>query len=336
MSFDLTGKTVLFFGPETFGYEIEIVKELERLGGRVTFRSDKPGKSFLLKALIRLSPRLLWKYSDRIFRKWLGTHAPTRCDVVLVIKGEGLSPRFIDELRHRYSGACFIFYLWDSIKNVKHSEQKLNKFDHAFSFDAQDCRQYPALKYRPLFFLDRFLPQSDQAGDGCFFIGTLNGDRPAVISRVLRALPSGTAFNYWLFVRSNIELLLRRIFDQSMASLESDRLLKIPMPSAIVSQNFQASAVILDIEHPNQFGLTMRTFEVLASGKKLITTNESIASHDFYSPDRICIIDRESPNIPASFFERKADALPQAFFERNSLRGWMSELLVCCNAVNRN
>ena len=39
---------------------------------------------------------------------------------------------------------------------------------------------------------------------------------------------------------------------------------------------YKESEVILDINHPGQNGLTMRTFEALGAGKKLITTNTEI------------------------------------------------------------
>ncbi|MBV5330169.1 MAG: hypothetical protein JZU65_21505 [Chlorobium sp.] len=237
MSPNVKGKTILFFGPETFNYEKEIVSELERLGAQVIFRNDKPGKTFLLKVLLRIFPKILWNYSDRVFGRWLAQFGPADCDVVLVIKGEGLSPRFLDGLRNRYKNAKFIFYLWDSVKNVRGVEQKLSKFDHIFSFDPDDCRRCPIFKYRPLFFIERYRSAASATGRGCFFIGTLNGDRPAVILRFIRALPKQIVFNYWLFVRNGIELFFWRFFDDSLKNLDQSRLLKVPMSSQAVSQN---------------------------------------------------------------------------------------------------
>jgi hypothetical protein len=327
MSQELKDKTILFFGPETFNYEKEIVAQMQQLGAQVVYRSDKPGNSFFLKALVRLFPKMLWQYSDKVLGKWLAQNAPAQCDVVLVIKGEGLSPKFIDGLRTRYPNAKFVFYLWDSIKNVRHAELKFAKFDHLYSFDSNDCKQYPIFKYRPLFFLDRYLATKPAAGKGCFFIGTMNGDRPAVISRLIRALPTQIRFDYWLFVRNDIELFLRRLFDASLKNMEPARLLRVPMSSQVVSQHFQDSAAIIDIEHPNQFGLTMRTFEVLASGKKLITTNKNIAQHDFYQPDRVCIIDRKDPQIKPDFLDAPMAPLPDSFYAKYSLQGWLLEIL---------
>ena len=47
------------------------------------------------------------------------------------------------------------------------------------------------------------------------------------------------------------------------------------------------SKAILDINHPSQVGLTMRTFETLGANKKLITTNENIKIYDFFDKENI-------------------------------------------------
>lgn len=327
MSVNLSGKEILFFGPKTFNYENEIVSVLRSMGAIVTFRSDKPSDATWLKALIRLFPRLLWRYSNKIYERWLEENGPSKCDIVFVIKGEGLSPKFLGALRERYPAAKFVFYLWDSVVNVRNVEEKFPYFDSIFSFDPEDCKRNDILRYRPLFFLEKYRNNQTTSGKGCFFIGTLNGDRPAVISRLIDVFPKSVPFDYWLFVRSALEARVRMLVDGALRKIDPRRLLHAPMTAEAVSKHFAASAAILDIEHPRQVGLTMRTFEVLASGKKLITTNKSIADHDFFDSSRVCIIDRFNPVIPEGFLEQEAVPLAQSFFEKNSLRGWVSEVL---------
>lgn len=330
MTWSLAGKTILFFGPQTFGYEVEIAEAMRRNGASVFYRSDKPNQSLLSKVFGRLVPKLLWLYSDQIFAKWLADLGPNHCDMVLVVKGEGLSPAFIDKLRAKYPHAIFILYLWDSIRNIRSVEAKIPKFDFAYSFDPIDCQANPKLKYRSLFFLTKFLQRSPVRGNGCFFIGTLNGDRPAVIAKVANAIPSQVGFDYWLFVRSEIELRCRKIIDKSLASLDNFRLLRRPMTVEMIREKFSLSCAILDIEHPNQNGLTMRTFEVLASGKKLITTNSNIGNCDFFDSKRICVINRDHPILSESFFNSDPLPLPDSFFEKYSLDGWLKEILGEC------
>ena len=62
------------------------------------------------------------------------------------------------------------------------------------------------------------------------------------------------------------------------------------------------SRVVLDLPHPMQTGLTMRTIEAIGSKKKLITTNVDIVNYDFYNPKNILLIERENINFDKSFF----------------------------------
>ena len=324
----LAGKRILFIGPKTFGYETAIQAALRRAGADVVFVSEWPTTSRIAKGIGRLMPNVLWPYSDCVFRRWLDHAAPADVDIVFVIKGEGISPAFLRRLRDRYARAFFVLYLWDSMENVRGTERKLFAFDRRLSFDPADCSMDSELVYRPLFFLDAYRRGESEGGEGVFFVGTLNGDRPAVLARLLRRSSPGFALDYWLFVRSDLELTLRRMSDRALRQLDPRRLLRTPMSAERTARHLSLSAAALDIEHPRQRGLTMRTFEVLASGKKLITTNRGIASHSFYDPARICVVDRLDPRVPDGFLEGKPKPLPSGFFEDYSIDGWLRDVLV--------
>jgi len=323
----LAGKKVLFFGPQTFGYELEIIREMQAMGAEVTFRSVRPVEHGWIIAALRIFPRLSWRFSDLFFFPWLAKSAPTACDIVFIVKGEGLSPRFLQALRDRYPTAVFILYLWDSATNCTGIELKLPFFDDCFSFDPSDCTVFPQFRYRPLFFLDRYLRDgSDTQGNGLFFVGTLNGDRPKVIARLLSALDPSIAFEYFLFVRSRLELALRRLIDRPLRRIDAGHLIFSPIPSETLSGHIKRCTAVLDIEHPRQTGLTMRTFEVIASGKKLVTTNRSVVDQDFYDPARILVIDRNDPVVPPQFLAAGLPPFPPGFISKYSLRGWLSEI----------
>lgn len=324
----MSGKRIIFFGPKTFGYENAIVHELEQLGADVTFHGQLPSELPWVKAIFRLFPKLAWKYADRYFISWLKQHGPSTCDIVFVVKGEGLSPNFLKHLINSYSNSRLILHLWDSLINCKHIHLKFPYFDSISSFDPEDCNKEPRFRYRPLFFLDKYLNRKqNNTGNGVFFIGTLNGDRPNVINRLIRSWNSTSDFKYWLFVRSSFELMLRKIFDKSLNQIGASHLIYKSMSAETISQHYNECVAVLDIEHPNQSGLTMRTFEVIASGKKLITTNKNIVAHDFYDPARICVIDRNCPSIPDDFLKGPTPALSEEFIAHHSLRGWILDIM---------
>ena len=324
------GSRVLFIGPKTFNYDQEIVMALEHLGLVVTYVQDPPGQMGWIKGVNRLFPRLAWVYADRYYARLLAAENLPQVDVVFVIKGEGLSATTLRRLRAKYSSAKFVLYLWDSLANVKHVRSKFPFFDTVFSFDRDDCRTNVRLRYRPLFYLEKYLDccADIQPGTACFFLGTLNGDRPAVLVRLIKVLRDRATLDYWLFVRSNLELRLRKWFDGALRSLDRARLIYRPMSSDTITHRVAAALAVVDIEHPKQTGLTMRTFEILASGRKLITTNSRILQENFYDPTRILVIDRMSPTIPDEFLHSTFLPLPPEFFRDYSIYGWLHELLI--------
>lgn len=90
---------------------------------------------------------------------------------------------------------------------------------------------------------------------------------------------------------------------------------------------FFDSRTILDIEHPAQTGLTMRTFETLGASKKLVTTNAQVRDYDFFDPSNILVIDRKSPpRIPESFLETAYVPAHADIYSKYSLQGWIKDV----------
>ena len=326
----LKDKKFLFIGPKTFGYETAIMSELKSMGADVIYQNDRPTEHPWGKGLLRLMPKLGWYYTDKFFLSWLNKHRSEAFDFIFIIKGEGLSPNILKTLKIYYPKIKIFFHLWDSIANAKFTHLKLPFVDDFTSFDPIDCKSIKNARYRPLFFLRNYFKLDSSANlnstNSIFFIGTLNGDRPKIICDLLTSLHNNISFEYYLFVRSRLELSLRKYIDPALRKLDHSRLFFAPMKKETVVEYMQKCSAVLDIEHPNQTGLTMRTFEVLASGKKLITTNKSIQNHDFYDPTRICIIDRHNPYIPEEFFLSKIKPLPDDFYLKYSLRGWLMDI----------
>ena len=89
---------------------------------------------------------------------------------------------------------------------------------------------------------------------------------------------------------------------------------------------YKESNVILDIHHPLQNGLTIRTFETLGAKKKIITTNEQIKKYIFYNSNNILIIDRKSPKIDINFFKQDFQDCDKDLYYAMSLNGWIDTI----------
>jgi hypothetical protein len=331
--FDFNNKKILFIGPKTFNYEKEIKQELETLGSEVTYLSDKPFNNILLIILLRIFPVVLWPFSKKIYLKKTALFKKNYFDVIFIIKGEGVSPSLLRWFKQNHTKAYFIFYLWDSIKNVKKVKNKFIYFDKILSFDPIDCKTNNNIIYRPLFFINDYKNKYSNIGEGLFFLGTLNGDRRIVVSKINNLITENIKFDFFLLVRSRIEMLLYdtkkvfcKTFQLKFYDIPTDRLIHQPMNVFDINSKISKSNAVLDIQHINQSGLTMRTFEVLASGKKLITTNKNIINHDFYDPTLILVIDRLSPHIDLDFLKSKSNRINEMFFEKYSCSGWLKEI----------
>ena len=100
----------------------------------------------------------------------------------------------------------------------------------------------------------------------------------------------------------------------------------IPLTHRNISELVHESKVILDINHPKQVGLTMRTFEAFGAQKKLITTNADVANYDFYDKNNILVIDRLNPLINNEFLTGPFVAPDEKILLKYSIQGWITDL----------
>lgn len=326
---NLEGRRILLISPRFFGYERRIAERLESRGAKVTFVDDRPSNSTLSKILIRLSSSLIQARLDAYHRSEIQRLKGISFDDILFIEPESCSTATIQGYRESFPGARFLLYMWDSFQNkAGHVRKSLRFFDRTFSFDAVDCKDY-RMSFRPLFFGDEPKPSLEEAAEiyGFSFIGTIHSDRYRILkllkSQAERAnvrtftypyLPSRLIF--WLY-----KLTKREFWSARLGDFYFDHL-----PYAEVLRVMQGSVAVLDIEHPGQRGLTMRTFEVIGARKKLITTNREVIHYPFYSPERIQVIDRQAPSIATDFLAAPAEPIPSHILATYSLDGWIDDL----------
>ena len=329
MSNNFAGKRVLLIAPKFFGYEADIHREIERRGAQVDFIPDRPFSSSWLKAIARVYRPAVTIYSeramDRRIREICGS-APY--DVVLVIIGEGLTENHIRTLRILNPKARFVLYMWDSFDNKKFVRRNLRHFDAASTFDREDAKAY-GMQFRPLFYVPGFDQDATQAIKyEVSFIGTAHSDRYRIVHNLQAALPKNARTFFYLYLQAPWVFIVRRVFDRNLSGSKRNEFRFDPIPKSKVQEVFSHSFAILDIEHPKQTGLTMRTFEAIGARKKLITTNQDVINYDFYHPNNILICQRNKAlQIPAGFFDKPYQELDKALRYKYSVAGWIDEVL---------
>lgn len=319
---------VLFISPDFFGYAAEITKKLESRGHRVAYYDNRPARDSRTKALLRIAPSLVAAKSQEYFEAIIASLRDHPIKHVFVIKGEALSPACVRRMRGAFPGAKFTMYFWDSFGNMPaDSREKAALFDRVFTFDPKDAAATPGLTYRPLFFLDSYARAKSVAEDvDVLFIGTAHSDRYSVLKRIENALPPNIRFQKRLYFPAEwlYSISCLRHWD-----LVADRKCVIfkPMSKAEIRALVERSRVIVDIERAVQSGYTIRTLEMLAAGKKLITTNPEVARADFYDPQNVLVVDRKLPQVPLAFLSSPYAPPPPNIVKRYSLDHWLDEVL---------
>lgn len=323
----LRGKRVLLIAPRFFGYEEDIKNELKRRGAKVDFVIDRPFESPLMKAVTRIRRNWVMPAANRYYDSAMSALGRSDYDLVLVVNGQTLSQETLLRLRTSFPTAEFILYMWDSARNRRSSVQSMRLFDRALTFDPHDARQY-GMSFRPLFYGPGFSAREDVASDlALSFVGTIHTDRYAVLSSVLGQVPQGLDTFTYLYLQAPWVFHLQRLGNPAFRGARIDDFAFDPLPKIKVQEVFGRSRAVLDIEHPHQRGLTMRTLETFGARKKLITTNRNIADYDFFTDANIHIIDRANPQTPKSFFTEPYSDVSRDLYYKYSIEGWLDDVL---------
>lgn len=326
-----SSQKILFIAPKFFGYEQEIRNELQSQGHFVDWFDDRPSSTPLVKALIRFKPELIASYSDAYFDRIIEGAKSCEYDVVFVIKGEAFSAERIQALRSSQPKARFLYYSWDSLKNFKNSQEKLGLFDKVYSFDSDDCKTHTFVKHLPLFYISAYerIAESKLTDIDLLFLGSIHSDRFPVIQRIWAAaksvLQNVKTYDHFYY-QSKWVFALRKVFDAQFRNIPWSAVKWNSLNTTQTLELISRSKIIVDVHHPAQKGLTMRTIETFGAHKKLITTNQEVCLYDFYSANNILVVDRKSPVIPIEFLNTDYHALPNNIYQKYSLRSWLSEI----------
>lgn len=322
-------RRALLVSPAFFGYEHSIRLALENSGFEVDYVDERPSNAAILRAAVRVWPSVMTPLIRKHFKRLHSTHGARTYDLVLVIKGEVIPPWFLEALRARNPRAQFVFYAYDSIQNSPHSLRILDLFDRRFSFDQGDVATHDGLRYKPLFYSHEFEERFQRPRDfDVSFVGTLHSDRYRIVKRVLRGFPRVYAF---FFVQARWYYYLNRFIGSSFSNVARADVSFRPLSRLQVAEVFHRSKAVLDIQRDNQSGLTMRTFEVLAAGAILITTNEAIRQERFFRDDWIIVLPRDESTWAdidlLHEVEERQLRLPLENFSRHRVDHWLEDLL---------
>ncbi|HBO74403.1 MAG TPA: lipopolysaccharide biosynthesis protein [Marinilabiliales bacterium] len=328
---DLRNKNILLIAPSFFSYDIEIKHKLESYGAIVNLYDDRPSNHSIIKGIIRVNRNLIKPLIEKYYNKIIKNSGSVNYDIIFFTKGESITIKALQMLTNKYRDAKFVLYLWDSIENNK-NPKIFNYFDRILSFDRQDCTNNTGFIFRPLFYIDYFKKIGEEKKQifhfDFSFIGTVHSDRYFILKDIIKNCNnSETSFKVIMYLPSKLLFWFRKITEKRFSKVPYSDIEFNSIPFKEVTECFRFSKAIIDIQHPKQTGLTMRTIETLGAKKKLITTNKTVTEYDFYNSDNIHIMERDSPNIPLDFLISEYKELPDYIYKKYSIDGWINDCL---------
>ncbi|EKY13152.1 hypothetical protein [Capnocytophaga sp. oral taxon 324] len=315
-------KRVLFIGIGFYDYDLIIQQAIEKLGFEVDYFCETP-KTITYTISNHLKIRSI---SNRIKSKHsilIATKCKENYDFIFVIKGDVITPESLEIIRQKNKTAKTILYLWDSIKRMSNYKKIESYFDTIYSFDRVDALNDNKLKFKPLFYRSEY--KRDESNHSflfdLFFIGWAHSDRATLLQKIASILEEQKLkVKFFIFVGK-----MSYYISKSIRTVRSMTIRKPISPKAVVKYSTHSRAV-LDLAHPLQTGLTMRTIEVLFGiNRKLITTNKDIVNYSFYNENNILIINRENLEIPKSFFEKDFIPYPKEFIDSFFIENWVKD-----------
>lgn len=318
----LKGKRILFIGIGFYDYDEAIKIKLQKKGAIVEYTKIVHNK--ILKKMYHKNMFNLKNYIFNLMNNVFVSNYSKRddFDYVFVIKGEYLSDESLRSIKKLNPDATFILYQWDSIERVDNFNSISSNFDKIFSFDRIDCIKNKSLNFLPLFYRDNSILHNIDKTIDLSFVGWLHADRFDLLKKIeQKCITNGinTYIHLLTGLKTYVKLLLNNDSSYVKKIISLDKL-SYKKYLEIISH----SRVVIDINHPNQTGLTMRTVELLANNIKIITTNEDIKNYSFYDSRSISIINRNGDNLDLDFiYDKTFSELDMSGY---SLDNWLNTL----------
>lgn len=327
----LENKQILFFSPSFFGYEDKIKKKMEELGATVDMYDERSVTKSWQKALLKIVPTIFDYKTESYYFNILERIKNKQYDYILFVKCDMPTERVLSRYKENFKDSKMCLYLWDSVRNIPNIKKKLKYFDLVSSFDRYDCLNYDTLNFRPLFYCDEYkrveVSNFNYEYDLCF-IGTIHSDRYKILEKIEKAAKEQnlntyiypylqSKFIYYFYKVTKKEFRKTKITDFKFTKLSSQEIANI----------IDKSKIVIDIQHPNQTGLTMRTIEMFGMNKKLITSNEDIVNYDFYNEHNIKIIHRSEKKICLDSLNDDYENIENSIYSFYSIENWIIDVI---------
>lgn len=320
---DLSGKQILLLYSRFFGYDVIVKNKLESFGAQVDLYDARANINSFEKAIRKIDSHFYYRKQRRFHSRIQEDNCEKKYDYIFA--NDVIDEEILRKYRYLFPSATMLLYLDDSVENMKGVEQTFKYYDHILTFDKRDADIYQ-IAFRPLFFSDDFKKDYHTHYEfDISFIGTCHSDRLSIIN-ILRCKYSNYKFFFFCYLQSWFMFYYHLFSDREYRKVKKSFFQFKSLSTSEVAEILDKSKCVLDIQHPKQNGLTMRTIETLGARRKLITTNQDIKNYDFYDEKNIHIIDRSNPIIPDAFLIGEYQQVDDSIYEKYSITAWIQEV----------
>lgn len=248
-----------------FYYPRELCRALEGMGYRVALANDEYPQNPLGKAIGKLDLTLSrWWTRRTVNRRFLSGR---QWDLVLIIKGRGVGPELIRDLR-RHSRRI-VGYHYDALDYDRSTRRWSNLVDRISTFDPRDADQQ-GWDLVELFAACEPPPGSPEKRYLFSAILRNHSNRLIYVDRIARLLPGASTFVYF-YEKDLLTLVVNFLRHPLIYWKWRQHIHSTPLAYEKFVEVVAASEFTIDYAHPRQTGCTMRSAEAQALGAKLIT-----------------------------------------------------------------
>lgn len=320
-------KKVLMFCPTFFGYEKRLELALLNSGYDVDLYDERPSNGFFGKTFIRLGFKFYRPVVNNYIESIIAENMGKDYDYILVVKGEVLWEPQLKLLKKAYPNAKLVLYLWDSVINTRNCEKNMPFYDKVLSFDPEDAKKFN-IPFLPIPYGKEYTYENTENYEyAAAFIGTAHSVRPRVVKAIKAQLEAMGENCFTYFYSPHIMVyLLNKLTNHDYKYLPLKEVHFKPISAKDVSDIYNKTKCVIDIEHPRQNGTTTRPVELLPMKKKIITTNSYVKNFKFYSDNNFLIIDRDNPKIDYDFLKSEYTTIDDEILDIYSPKKFVEKL----------
>jgi len=319
-------RKVLFITPDYMDYTSIILDGIAEYSNAETFLITTTGKklkfayrnsfhriqNFFSKLFLNKNQKKL--FYNKIIRERLETifKELQGFDDVLILR-----PDLIKEHLPFIKKHCkrLVAYFWDSFSRIPDGKETIQFFDKFFSFEPKDVKAHDLLFLPNFYSPDLAVDKNTKPQFDLSYVAS-SDERLVILDKILDSL-------HPLDLKLNINILATKTIETKNKKEKNITWFTDVLPRPETIRIMNDSSVLLDIAQPKQEGLSFRIFEAMVLEKKIITTNQSVTTYDFYNPNNIFIWQNENTIPPKDFFTTPCHPVSADIVKKYSLENWV-------------